>query len=36
MYTPEYHSYDTVILLSYLDYVALNNEHMFLMGSNAC
>ena len=27
MYTPEFHSYHTVILLSDLDFVALDNEH---------
>ena len=31
MYTPEFHSYHTVILLSDLYFVALNNEHTFLM-----
>ena len=32
MYTPEFHSYHTiVILVSDLDLVALNNEHIFLM-----
>ena len=30
MYTPEFHSYHTVILLSDLDFVALDNEHMFM------
>ena len=30
MYTPEFHNYHTVILLSDLDFVALNNEHIFL------
>ena len=31
MYTPEFHSYHTaVILLSDLDFVALNTEHIFL------
>ena len=31
MYTPEFRSYHTVILLlSDLDVVALNNEHIFL------
>ena len=31
MYTPEFHSYHTVIMLSDLDFVALSNEHIFLM-----
>ena len=31
MYTPEFHSYHTVILLSDLDFVALDNEHKFMM-----
>ena len=31
MYTPEFHSYHTVILLSDLDFAALNDEHIFLM-----
>ena len=31
MYTPELHSYHTVILVSDLDFVALNNEHIFWM-----
>ena len=30
MHTPEFHSYHTVILLSDLDFVALNNEDIFL------
>ena len=29
MFTPELHSYHTVILVLDLDFVALNNEHMF-------
>ena len=31
MYTPEFHSYYSVILLSDLDFVALGNEHIFMM-----
>ena len=31
MYTPEFHTYHTVKLLSDLDFVALDNEHMFRM-----
>ena len=32
MYTPEFHSYHTAImLLSDLDFAALNNEHIFFM-----
>ena len=31
MYTPEFHSYPTAILPSDLDFVALNNEHGFIM-----
>ena len=31
MYTPEFHSYHTVIRLSDLGFVAQNNEHMFMM-----
>ena len=31
MYTPELHSYHAVILLSYLDCVALNNERIVMM-----
>ena len=30
MYTPEFHSCHTVILLSDLDFVAHNNEHLLL------
>ena len=29
MHIPEFHSYHTVILLSDLDFVALNNEHVY-------
>ena len=29
MYTPEFHSNHTVILLSDVDFAALNNEHIF-------
>ena len=41
MYTPEFHSYHTaVILLSDLDFVALNNEHIlriiYEVTSNPC
>ena len=32
MYTPEFHSYHTVIL-SDLDFVALNNENIFMTGN---
>ena len=32
MYTPEFHSYHTVILQSGLDFVALDNEHIVMMG----
>ena len=31
MYTPEFHSDHTVILLSDLDFVALDNEDIFMM-----
>ena len=31
MYTPEFHSVHTVMLLSDLSFVALNKEHMFMM-----
>ena len=31
MHTPEFHSYHSVILLSDLDFVALNNESIFLL-----
>ena len=34
MHTAEFHSYHTVILLSDLDSVALNDEHIFLMRWN--
>ena len=34
MYTPEFHSYHTVILLSDLDFVAITNEHVLLMSSH--
>ena len=36
MYTPEFHTYDTVILLSDLDFVALNNEHIFIIIPGIC
>ena len=31
MYTFEFHSYHAVMLLSDLDFVALDNEHILLM-----
>ena len=31
MYTPEFHSYHAVILLLDLGFVALHNEHIFMM-----
>ena len=31
MYTPEFHSYHTAILLPGLDFVTLGNEHIFMM-----
>ena len=30
MYTPEFHSYHTVIMLTDLDFVALDNEQIFM------
>ena len=30
MYTPEFHSYHTVVLLSDLDFFTLVNEHIFM------
>ena len=31
MYTPEFHSYHAVTMLSDLDFFALDHEHMFMM-----
>ena len=31
MYTPGFHSYHTAVMLSDLDFVALNNEHTFFI-----